>query len=107
MQKARDIAAVVHFVSSLSIAGPKRGYLAVCASAQYALRAAAGSARIASLVSVAGWFHDAPSVAPVYGGEAGVARRLERAGDALADYYRSGKPRMVPAYAAGDERAGM
>ena len=106
-QKARDMAAAVDFVSSLSFAGPKVGYLAVCASAQYALRAAAGSARIASLVSVAGWFHDAASVAPFYGGEAGVARRLERASDALADYHRSGKLRMVPAYAAGDERAGM
>ena len=79
----------------------------MCASAQYALRAAAGSARIASLVSVAGWFHDAASVAPFYGGEAGVSRRLERANDALAEYHRSGKLRMVPAYAAGDERAGM
>jgi dienelactone hydrolase len=69
-QKARDMVAAVDFVSSLSFAGPKVGYLAVCASAQYALRAAAGSARLASLVTVAGWFHDATSVAPFYGGEA-------------------------------------
>src|SRR5262245_41299015 len=67
-QKARDIANAVDFVSSLSLSGPKVGHLAVCASAQYALRAAAGSARIASLVTVAGWFHDAASVAPFYGG---------------------------------------
>ena len=106
-QKARDIAAAVDFVSSLSIAGPKVGYLGVCASAQYALCAAAGSARIASLVTVAGWFHDAASVAPFYGGEAGVSRRLERAGDALVEYRRSGKLRMAPAYAVGDESAGM
>src|SRR4029450_1452509 len=44
-QKARDMAAAVDFVSSLSFAGPKVGYLAVCASAQYALRAAGGSTR--------------------------------------------------------------
>ena len=106
-QKARDMAAAVDFVSSLSLAGPKIGYLAVCASAQYALRAAAGSAGIASLVSVAGWFHDSASVAPFYGGDAGVARRLERASDALTEYRRSGKLRMVPAYEAGNERAGM
>jgi len=106
-QKARDISAAVDFVSSLSFSGPKVGYLAVCASAQYALRAAAGSARIASLASVAGWFHDSASVAPFYGGEAGVSRRLERASDALAEYRRSGELRMVPAYAAGNERAGM
>jgi len=106
-QKARDIAAAVDFVSSLSVAGPRVGHLGVCASAQYALRAAAGSARIASLVMVAGWFHDAASVAPFYGGEAGVSRRLERAGEALAEYRRSGKLRMAPAYAVGAERAGM
>jgi uncharacterized protein len=99
--------AAVDFVSSLSFAGPKVGYLAVCASAQYALRAAAGSARLASLVTVAGWFHDATSVAPFFGGEAGVSRRLERASDALDEYRRSGKLRTVPAYAPGDERAGM
>jgi hypothetical protein len=38
---------------------------------------------------------------------AGVSRRLERASNALAEYHRTGKVRMVPAYAAGDERAGM
>jgi uncharacterized protein len=106
-QKARDIAAAVDFVSSLSFSGPKVGYLAVCASAQYALRAAAGSTRIASLVTVAGWIHDAVSVAPFYGGEAGMSSRLDRARDALAEYHRSDKLRMVPAYAVGDERAGM
>jgi uncharacterized protein len=106
-QKARDIANAVDFVSSLSLAGPKVGCLAVCASAQYALRAATGSARIAGLVTVAGWFHDSATVAPFYGGEAGVSRRLERASDALAEYSRSGELRMAPAYAAGDERAGM
>lgn len=106
-QKTRDIAAAVDFVSSLSLAGPNIGYLAVCASAQYALRAAAGSARIASLVTVAGWIHDAVSVAPFYGGEAGVSRRLDRASDAFGEYRRSGKLPMVPAYAVGDERAGM
>jgi uncharacterized protein len=68
---------------------------------------AASSSRVASLVTVAGWFHDATSVAPFYGGEAGVSRRLERASDALAEYRRSGKLRMVPAYASGDDRAGI
>jgi fermentation-respiration switch protein FrsA (DUF1100 family) len=106
-QKTRDIAAAVDFVSSLSLSSPNVGYLAVCASAQYALRAAAGSARVASLVAVAGWFHDAASVAPFYGGEAGVLQRIERARDALAEYRRSCKTRMVPAYRPGDERAGM
>ena len=64
-QKARDIAAAVEFVSSMSFVGPKVGHLAICASAQYALRAAVSTPRIASLVSVAGWFHDSKSVGAV------------------------------------------
>lgn len=106
-QKARDITNAVDFVSSLSISRSKIGHLAVCASAQYALCAAANSARIASLVTVAGWIHDAVSVAPFYGGEAGISSRLDRARDALAEYHRSGQLRMVPAYAPGDDLAGM
>jgi NAD(P)-dependent dehydrogenase (short-subunit alcohol dehydrogenase family) len=34
-------------------------------------------------------------------------RKIIAISDALAEYRRSGKLRMVPAYAAGDERAGM
>ena len=98
-QKARDMAAAVDFVSSLSLAGPRVGYLAVCATAQYALRAVAGSARIASLVLVAGWFHDSASVAPFYGGQVGVARRLERASDAQRQAPHGG-PLTPPATSA-------
>jgi hypothetical protein len=105
--KVRDIVQAVEFVSSLSFAGPRVGYLAVCASAQYALRAIARGARIDAFVSVAGWFHDAASVAPFYGGSEGVERRMARAREALAEQRRTGTVRMVPAYEAGNERAGM
>jgi dienelactone hydrolase len=105
--KARDMVQAVEFVSSMSFAGPRVGYLGVCASAQYALRAIARGARVASFVSVAGWFHDAASVAPFYGGAEGVERRMARAGAALAEQRRTGNVRMVPAYEAGNERAGM
>ena len=39
--KVRDMTQAVEFVSSMSFAGPRVGHLAVCASAQYALRAIA------------------------------------------------------------------
>jgi hypothetical protein len=64
-------------------------------------------APVDAFASVAGWFHDAPTVAPFYGGAEGVARRLERAADALAAYQRTGEVRTVPAYDAGNDRAGM
>ena len=46
--------------------------LAICASAQYVLRAVAQGVPVKSWVSVAGWYHDPVSVAPFYGGDAGV-----------------------------------
>ncbi len=107
-RKIEDIAAAARAVSTLSFVRPGAiGHLAVCASAQYALRAVAGGAPITSLASVAGWFHDAKSVAPFYGGESGVALRLERAGAAFELYQRTGEVRTVPAYEAGNDRAGM
>jgi uncharacterized protein len=107
-RKISDITAAAAYVANLSFVAPgKVGYLAVCASAQYALAAIAAGAPIASFVSVAGWFHDTASVAPFYGGASGVTMRLERSHAALDDYLRTGNLRMVPAYQAGNDRAGM
>jgi dienelactone hydrolase len=107
-RKIADIAAATAFASTLSFVEPGRiGYLGVCASAQFALAAIAHGAPIASFASVAGWFHDTASVAPFYGGAAGVQARLDRARVALDRYLASGEIVTVPAYASGDERAGM
>jgi uncharacterized protein len=106
--KARDIANAVRFVASHAfVKASNVSYLGICASAQYALRALAEGAPIRSFASVAGWFHDAASVAPFYGGAEGVALRLERAKAALDRYRRDGELLMVPAYAPGNDRAGM
>jgi hypothetical protein len=107
-RKAGDIAAMVRFVSGLSTVAPGGpGVLAVCASAQYTLAAVAEGVPIASFASVAGWFHDERSVAAFYGGADGVADRLARADAAARRYASTGELATVPAYAAGDERAGM
>lgn len=107
-RKMADIAAVVRFVSSLStVAEGGPGVLAVCASAQYTLRALAEGLPVASFAAVAGWFHDQRSVAGFYGGPAGVADRLSRADAASRRYASTGELPTVPAYAPDDERAGM
>jgi fermentation-respiration switch protein FrsA (DUF1100 family) len=107
-RKIDDVIAATRAVSTLSFVRPGAiGYLGICASAQYALRAIAAGAPVDAFASVAGWFHDARTVAPFYGGADGVAGRLERAADALAAYQRTGEVRTVPAYEAGNERAGM
>ena len=107
-RKIQDIASAADFVSTLScVVTNGIGHLGVCASAQYALAALAHGASIDSFVSVAGWYHDAGSVAPFYGGAEGVEKRLEWASNALRTYVRTGTVEMVPAYEAGNERAGM
>ena len=106
--KMRDLAAVVDHLASSSLVDPARiGVLAVCASAQYALGALARGLPVASFVGVAGWFHDAASVAPFYGGAEGVEEKLDRASRAAARFARTGELTMVPAYGPGDPTAGM
>jgi dienelactone hydrolase len=64
-RKIADITEVARYVSTLSFVRPGAvGHLAICASAQYTLRAIADGAPINSFVSVAGWYHDTPSVEP-------------------------------------------
>jgi hypothetical protein len=64
-------------------------------------------ARIAAFASVAGWYHDAATIAPFYGGVDGVERRLAFAREDVAAFLRSAPRRNAPAYAPGDEHAGM
>ena len=77
-RKIGDLIAAADFLSTLSPIEPRSvAHLAVCASAQYGLAALARGARIARFVSIAGWFHDLAGLRPFYGGEAGIAERLD------------------------------
>lgn len=107
-RKIDEIIAAADFVSTLSfVSDGGVGHLGICASAQYAVAAIARGARIRSFVSVAGWFHDASSVADFYGGAAGVATRIARSARASERFLASGEVEMVPAYEAGNHDAGM
>src|SRR5262249_5341789 len=97
-RKIAHIIAAADYLGSMSSVAPGGvGHLGICASAQYALAAIARGARIRSFASVAGWYHDAASVASFYGGAEGVAMRLERARRAQASYVATGQVEMVPA----------
>lgn len=104
-RKIADLAAVVAYARTLG--GGPPALLAICASAQYALAAVAAGLPAAAVVSVAGWFHDAETVAPLYGGPDGVAERLARADTALERWLDTGEVTTVPAYDPEDQRAGM
>jgi uncharacterized protein len=107
-RKIADIAAAADFLSTMSfVNGSAVGHVGICASAQYALAAIARGARIRSFASIAGWYHDAKSVASFYGGAEGTGLRLDRARRALERWAKSGEVVMVPAYRPGDDRAGM
>ncbi|MGH9203275.1 MAG: alpha/beta hydrolase, partial [Vicinamibacterales bacterium] len=107
-RKIADIIAAADFLSTMSfVDGGGVGHLGICASAQYALAAIARGARIRSYASVAGWYHDAHSVAGFYAGAPGVAQRLQCASNALDRFTADGSVVTAPAYRVGDERAGM
>ena len=107
-RKTADIAAAADFLSTMSFVKEGGvGYVGICASAQYALAAIARGARIRSFVSIAGWYHDAASVASFYGGAEGARLRIGRAREALETWAKSGEVIMVPAYRPGDDRAGI
>src|SRR5688572_17308449 len=82
-RKIADLIAAADFMSTLATVEPDNvSHLAICASAQYGVAAIARGSRVARFISVAGWFHDPASVAPFYGGAAGVAERLAKIGRA-------------------------
>jgi fermentation-respiration switch protein FrsA (DUF1100 family) len=107
-RKIADLIAAADFLSTLSLVEPSAlAHLAICASAQYGLAALARGSRVNRFVSVAGWYHDTASVAPLYGGLTGIAQRLEMARGALERFRATGHVETVPAYKPGDETAGM
>jgi uncharacterized protein len=108
VRKMGDLAAVVDAIRSSSWIVPDRlGVVGVCASAQYVLGALGRGLPVSAFASVAGWFHDLESVAPFYGGEEGVAAKLESASAAARIFAETGEVTMVPAYEAGNADAGM
>lgn len=107
-RKIGDIAAAAEFLQTVAFVDAERiGCLAICASAQYTLRALAHGAPIRSFASVAGWYHDPESIVPFYGGDQGIRLRLGRGREALDKYVRTQELVIAPAYKEGDDRAGM
>ena len=89
--KAEDIKAAVAFLqTNAGIDGRRIGILAICASAGYAALAAKDEPGIKSIAMVAPWLHNKQIVRGMYGGEAGVRRRLEQARVAQQIYGEAG-----------------
>jgi len=74
-RKVEDIRAAVSFAASQGYT--RIGALGIYASAGYQAVNAADDHRVCSLALVAPWLHNRELVAPYYGGEAGVADRID------------------------------
>jgi fermentation-respiration switch protein FrsA (DUF1100 family) len=107
-RKAVDIHNAVSFLGSRPELDPGRlAAVAVCASSGYSAVNATRDERVRSLVLVAPWLHDATLVRELYGGEEGVAERIE-AGDAARERYgTAGETEYVPTISTTDESAAM
>lgn len=105
-QKAEDIRSAAAFLRARLGAGGV-GALAICASSGYAAAATAADPKIRALAMVAPWLHDPELARAVYGGEAGVAERLARAGEARARQEAGGPVEYVPAASSTDPGAAM
>jgi fermentation-respiration switch protein FrsA (DUF1100 family) len=107
-RKIRDIVNAAMFLQSRPEVAPERiGALAICASAGYLAHAVSQGAPLRSVALVASWLHDASTVPGIYGGDSGVARRVEAANRARAEFERTGNAAYVPAYDPDDPDAAM
>jgi fermentation-respiration switch protein FrsA (DUF1100 family) len=107
-RKIRDIQNAAAFLQSRpEVAADAVGALAICASAGYVAHAAAKGAPLRSIALVASWLHDAPTVAGIYGGDSGVAHRMDLARAARNQFERTGNVPYVAAYDPADPDAAM
>src|SRR5262249_12116413 len=107
-RKIGDIVNTATFLQSRpEVTADAVGALAICASAGYLAHAVAKGAPVRSIALVASWLHDASTVPAIYGGDAGVARRMEAAKLAREQYERTGTAAYVAAYDPNDPDAAM
>jgi uncharacterized protein len=101
--KTADIIAAADFLATRSEVDANRiGMLGICASAGYAVDAAAQSGVIRSVAVIAPWLHDSAIVDAVYGGQAQVAQLIRIGREAKA-----AGGRMIPAASKTDKTALM
>jgi hypothetical protein len=90
-----------------AVDGSHLGALGVCAAAMYMTANAVDDPRVRSLSLIAPWLHDGQICREVYGGEDGVASKIEEAEKARARYEATGEVEYVPVVSGTDPRAAM
>ncbi|MEM8857219.1 MAG: alpha/beta fold hydrolase [Chloroflexota bacterium] len=106
--KINDIQNAVSFLSNLpEVYSGRIGAFGVCAGAGYTLQAAAADERIKAVVTTASWLHDGEAVKMFYGGEEGVAAKVQAARAAKKNYAEHGVIEYIPSISTTDESAAM
>lgn len=106
--KSSDIHSAVTFLAARpEVDGERIGALGVCASSGYTAVNTARDDRVRSLALVAPWLHNAELVQTLYGGEEGVARRVQAGRAARQRYDATGEVEYVPALSETDAAAAM
>jgi len=107
-RKVEDIINAVTYLNGRKDVNPKAiGALGICAGAMYTLMAAANDKRIASVVTVASWLHDAEAVKVFYGGSEGVSAKMSAALAAEQKYHKDGFTEYIPTISTTDASAAM
>ena len=99
--------AVTFLQQNESVDGKRIGALGICAGAGYIARVASEDSRISAIGFVAAWLHDGEAVKMVYGGEQGVANKIQAAQVAKEKYRTTGEVAYVPNISETDESAAM
>jgi uncharacterized protein len=106
--KAEDIRAAVRFLQGNGGVDARRiGILPICASAGVAVLAAKDEPGIKSIAMVAPWLHNKEIVRNLYGGELGVAQRLEQARVARQIYGEAGIVSYIKVASNSDPTAAL
>lgn len=106
--KAHDIHhAVTYLTEHPRVDADRIAALGVCASAGYTAVNAVTDPRVKALALIAPWLHNAAIVRDIYGGDEGVAQRVQAGQQARRRYEQTGDVDYVPAVSADDPLAAM
>ena len=107
-EKSLDVLAAVEFLQTVDAVDSDRlGVLGVCAGVGNVSLAAAADDRIQAMATVSPWIQS-PQTSPLfYGGDEGVAQRINLSREAQQTYNMTGDMPTVPAYDPNDPAAAM
>jgi uncharacterized protein len=108
LDKVTDLKNAVLFAETLLRVDQDNIYmLGICAGAGHVVMASAGNPRVKKLALVASWLHDAEGVKIFYGGEEGVADKIQKAKVSKSKFEKTGTIDYAPKVSLTDPDAAM